>query len=349
MKKFTSLLIGCSLALAGAAMAQQPEEQSTPKQHQAQEKGKAHAKEAKPVAPTGMKPAATPIERHGGKSGPGGIKTEKANAMPKPAATPIPTRTKVSTEKAVGKTTAVATPGMKAEEHKKVTKTPPATAKMTPAPMAHATAAPAAKINGKPVVHPAATPVAAVTGARNGRGSGMAKRPDPQQVQKIKTEHASFKAQPRPEKVPPVTFTENRRIEGSDRWQGQQYEAFRSYRAERHDEHWYHSRYNRVVLIGGGYYFWNGGYWYPAWGYNASYQYYPYDGPIYVGRRAEPLDQVIADVQSELQEMGYYKGEVDGLLGPLTREALTAYQEEQGLVPTAAIDEPTLDALGLES
>jgi peptidoglycan hydrolase-like protein with peptidoglycan-binding domain len=45
--------------------------------------------------------------------------------------------------------------------------------------------------------------------------------------------------------------------------------------------------------------------------------------------------------------MGYYKGEVDGLLGPLTRQALTSYQEEQGLAPTAAIDEPTLDALGM--
>jgi peptidoglycan hydrolase-like protein with peptidoglycan-binding domain len=40
---------------------------------------------------------------------------------------------------------------------------------------------------------------------------------------------------------------------------------------------------------------------------------------------------VIADVQGVLQQMGYYKGEVDGLLGPLTREALTAYQADQGL------------------
>jgi peptidoglycan hydrolase-like protein with peptidoglycan-binding domain len=39
------------------------------------------------------------------------------------------------------------------------------------------------------------------------------------------------------------------------------------------------------------------------------------------------------------------KGEVDGLLGPLTREALAAYQADQGLTTTAAIDEPTLDSL----
>jgi peptidoglycan hydrolase-like protein with peptidoglycan-binding domain len=104
-----------------------------------------------------------------------------------------------------------------------------------------------------------------------------------------------------------------------------------------------------VELIGGGYYYWNNGYWYPAWGYSPSAQYYVYDGPIYVGQRAEPPDQVIADVQAELQEMGYYRGEVDGLLGPLTREALTAYQADQGLATTAAIDEPTLDSLGLAS
>ena len=56
---------------------------------------------------------------------------------------------------------------------------------------------------------------------------------------------------------------------------------------------------------------------------------------------------MIADVQAELQEQGYYTGEVDGLLGPLTRQALTAYQADHGLYTTAVIDEPTLDAMGL--
>ena len=47
--------------------------------------------------------------------------------------------------------------------------------------------------------------------------------------------------------------------------------------------------------------------------------------------------------------MGYYQGEVDGLLGPQTREALAAYQRDNGLYATAVIDEPTLDSLGMAS
>ena len=174
-----------------------------------------------------------------------------------------------------------------------------------------------------------------------------AKKPDPQQVQQIKSQHANFRAQPKPQQVPAVSYNQNYRIQGSEQWQGAQYQVFRSYHPEWHDQGWYHSHYNRVELIGGGYYFWNNGYWYPAWGYSPSAQYYAYDGPIYVGQRAEPPDKVIADVQAVLQQMGYYRGDVDGLLGPLTREALTAYQTDQGLTTTAAIDEPTLDSLGM--
>ena len=124
-------------------------------------------------------------------------------------------------------------------------------------------------------------------------------------------------------------------------------EVFRSYHPQWHDRGWYHSHYNRVELIGGGYYFWNNGYWYPAWGYDPGAEYYAYDAPIYVGSAAEPPDKVIADVQAELQDMGYYTGDVDGLLGPLTREALASYQADQGLTQTEMIDEPTLDSLGL--
>jgi hypothetical protein len=170
-----------------------------------------------------------------------------------------------------------------------------------------------------------------------------------QQTAQIKQQHVNFKAERRPDRVPAVTFSVNYRIQGSDRWSGPQYEAFRSYRSERHERNWYHSRYQRVELIAGGYYYFNNGYWYPAWGYDPGNEYYAYDAPIYVGHRAEPPDRVIADVQAELQQMGYYQGEVDGLTGPLTRAALAAYQADQGLQVTAVMDEPTLDSLNLSS
>ncbi len=63
MKKLTSLLIGCSLALAGAALAQQPVEQQSPsKGKHAPEK--AHATQAQPK-PNAAKPEAPAAKQHG--------------------------------------------------------------------------------------------------------------------------------------------------------------------------------------------------------------------------------------------------------------------------------------------
>jgi hypothetical protein len=171
-----------------------------------------------------------------------------------------------------------------------------------------------------------------------------AKKPN---VATIKNKNANFHAQPKPDTVKSVTFVQNRTIVGAQNWHGPQYVAFRNYRPVMHDRAWYTGRYDRILLIGGGYYFFNAGYWYPAWGYAPAQQYYAYDGPIYAGREAAPPDQVIADVQSSLQEMGYYTGEVDGLLGPLTRDALNGYQADNDLTVTGAIDEPTLASLDL--
>jgi len=142
-----------------------------------------------------------------------------------------------------------------------------------------------------------------------------------------------------------VTFKENRRIVGAQNWRGNQYVVFRNYHSAWHDHGWWVAHYPRVVLIGGGWYYWNAGFWFPAWGYEPSQVYYPYDGPIY-GYNDLPPDQVVANVQTELQNQGYYQGEVDGLLGPLTRAAIADYQADHGLTTTSAIDEPTMSSLG---
>src|SRR6266513_940703 len=73
--------------------------------------------------------------------------------------------------------------------------------------------------------------------------------------------------QPKPEVAPPVNFQQNRRIEGSDRWQGSNYQVFRNYKSEWHDRNWWGGHSNNVVFVFGGWYALNGGYWYPAWGY----------------------------------------------------------------------------------
>lgn len=165
-------------------------------------------------------------------------------------------------------------------------------------------------------------------------------------AQNIRAQHANFHARPNTN-VASVQYNQGYRIAGAENWRGARYEAFRSYQPVWHDRSWWHNHYSSVVLFGGGWYFWNAGYWYPAWGYDPGAAYYPYDGPIYTGSTSRRVDQVIADVQSVLQQEGYYHGEVDGLLGPLTRDALSSYQSAQGLEPTAAIDQPTLESLGL--
>jgi putative peptidoglycan binding protein len=147
-------------------------------------------------------------------------------------------------------------------------------------------------------------------------------------------------------RITSARFNAGARIAGSERWQGHNYAAFRSYHPQWHDHNWWRSHHNRIVLIGGGYYFWDNGWWYPAWGYDNAYSYYPYDGPIYAYNDLPP-DQVVANVQTALQQEGYYQGEVDGLLGPLTRAALADYQRDHGLYTTAAIDQPTLASLGM--
>src|ERR1700730_2889375 len=151
-----------------------------------------------------------------------------------------------------------------------------------------------------------------------------------QNVKSFHPQHQNFHAQPN-SAIASAKFNQNFHIQGSENWRGNQYRVFQSYHPQWHDHGWWRSHHNHILLIGGGWYFWNAGYWYPAWGYDDSAAYYPYDGPIYVGNNPTPLDQVVADVQTTLQEQGYYNGEVDGLVGPLTQEALAAYQSAQGL------------------
>jgi hypothetical protein len=135
----------------------------------------------------------------------------------------------------------------------------------------------------------------------------------------------------------------NRTHHNNNSWE---YARRRHYRTHHHRD-WWRSRYTRFALFGAGYYFWDSGYWFPAYGYDPAYNTYAYTEPIYGYNDLEPA-QVIANVQTELQRLGYYRYAVDGEMGPATRAAIANYQRDTGLAITSAIDEPTLQSLGLE-
>jgi hypothetical protein len=292
-------------------------------------------------------------ETQGGK---GKRKATPGQAQPgRPAAKPVQT----------GKPTGA--PGKPAESrhaHQTVSGTNERT-KGPGAPQTYAKPAEVGKAKAQPHVGNANKPaeIGKAKGAGKGKATGEAATagqpggPKPSKVGKpgkagvaagkpFKPQHINVPKQPNTAKAPPVKFQQGRHIQGSEHWQGQQYAVFRNYHSEWHDQNWWHNHYhNNFVFVFGAPYFFNAGYWYPAWGYSAN-AYYAWDGPIYAYNHMPP-DQVIANVQTALQQQGYYHGEVDGSIGPLTRAAIAAYQRDHGLYETAAIDRPTLESLGM--
>lgn len=123
-------------------------------------------------------------------------------------------------------------------------------------------------------------------------------------------------------------------------------DAYRRYHHEHHDRDWWRNHCSRIIFVNRGYYYWDAGWWYPAWGYDPTYSYYAYDGPIY-GYDDRAPDEIISSVQEALRAEGYYFGAVDGELGPATRQALAAWQRDHGLAITTVIDEPTVQSLGI--
>jgi Putative peptidoglycan binding domain len=123
-------------------------------------------------------------------------------------------------------------------------------------------------------------------------------------------------------------------------------EAFRRHWHEWHDSNWWHNNCDTIVVVATGYYFLDGSYWYPAYGYDPLQSYYDYDGPIYTYSNLLP-DEVIANVQTALQDAGYYYGQITGSLSIDTRAAIANFQRDNGLDITGAIDEATVEALGL--
>jgi hypothetical protein len=84
----------------------------------------------------------------------------------------------------------------------------------------------------------------------------------------------------------------------------------------------------------GSYYPWYGygyGYQYPGYG-SGNYGYGNGDGYAN-GNRSQyesPTHSKVAELQRRLSRAGYYRGSVDGILGPQTRRAIRAYESDHG-------------------
>lgn len=97
-------------------------------------------------------------------------------------------------------------------------------------------------------------------------------------------------------------------------------------------------------------------YYYPSYGY---YPYSYYSGPsigftytstptYYRDSRSSDYDDDLAvDVQRALARRGFYRGSIDGDVGPGTRGAIREYQYRHGLEVTGRIDRSLLRSLGL--
>jgi Putative peptidoglycan binding domain len=102
--------------------------------------------------------------------------------------------------------------------------------------------------------------------------------------------------------------------------------------------------------FGHGGFFWDGDpYWYGD-PYSYDYPYYDYDDDEYSDAQTSPSEvapseQTIVAVQKELAKLGYYHGQIDGIVGPETRKAISWFQSVDKLSVSGRIDDPTLKAL----
>jgi putative peptidoglycan binding protein len=135
--------------------------------------------------------------------------------------------------------------------------------------------------------------------------------------------------------------------------------------AERHDANWRHDWDRRHAHFDHGHFFvFINGFWcglddgFFPWDYLPYYSndYYPYDyyadvdpydnnGANY---NIAPADSAtVAAVQTELLQLGYYNGSIDGVFGPATRDAVAKFQIANELNVTGSLSPDTLQSLRL--
>lgn len=90
-------------------------------------------------------------------------------------------------------------------------------------------------------------------------------------------------------------------------------------------------------------------YYAPYYGPSISFSYGQDPGPAYRGERADDhAGDLTTDVQRALRHDGYYRGDIDGDIGPGTRAAIRQYQYDHRLEVTGRIDRSLIHSLGIE-
>ena len=79
--------------------------------------------------------------------------------------------------------------------------------------------------------------------------------------------------------------------------------------------------------------------------YYYPYGYYSYNQPFYGS--AYSGGSIVVQVQSRLARRGYYRGPVDGVMGPRTRFAIRAYESAHNMRVDGAISRQLLATMGL--
>jgi hypothetical protein len=80
-----------------------------------------------------------------------------------------------------------------------------------------------------------------------------------------------------------------------------------------------------------GYGYGPGYYGYGPGGYGAGYYGNGYNGNTYYANGYASYGSRVARLQQQLARAGYYRGAIDGIMGPRTRYALRAYQHDHGV------------------
>jgi Ni/Co efflux regulator RcnB len=136
---------------------------------------------------------------------------------------------------------------------------------------------------------------------------------------------------------------------------GRNYSTARNYSGSRYYSNGYRSSYRRgpniSIGIGTGFGYPGYGYGYGdpygyGYGYGSPYAYgygYPYRSTTYVSDSGN----VVVAVQQRLARFGYYRGAVDGVMGPGTRTAVVRWEARHGMYANGQIDRQLLSSLGI--